>query len=120
MITASCHCGNVQIEVDVKPDSLTECNCSVCRRSGAVWAYYTFDQARVLTAPEHMSAYLWNDRVIEFYHCNHCGCLTHYEDVEKNPENRIAVNARMMAPEEIKDIRIRKFDGAVSWKLLDE
>lgn len=119
MITATCHCGNVRIEVDVKPDSLTECNCSICSRYGAKWAYYTRQHARVLSAPEHMSAYLWNDRVIKFYHCNNCGCMTHYEDVEKKLDSRIAVNARMMPPEEIEGVRVRKFDGALSWKFLE-
>ena len=119
MLLASCHCGRVRIELDEKPDSLTECNCSICHRYGARWAYYTRRKARVLSAPEDMTAYLWNDRVIEFYHCNHCGCLTHYESVEKNPDGRVAVNARMLPPQEIEGVRIRQFDGAVSWKFLD-
>lgn len=120
MISATCHCGKVRIEVDEKPGSLTECNCSICHRYGAMWAYYTRRQARVISTPQLMTAYLWNDRVIEFYHCNNCGCLTHYEDVEKNPDSRLAVNARMMTPGELAGIRIRKFDGALTWKYLDE
>lgn len=66
-----------------------------------------------------MNAYIWNDRVIEFYHCTNCGCLTHYEDVEKNPGSRLAVNARMFPPEEIADIPVRHFDGAGTWEFLD-
>lgn len=120
MISAACHCGRVQIEVDSKPASLTECNCSICRRYGTLWAYYTRSQARILSAPEHLTAYLWSDRVIEFYHCKNCGCMTHYESIEKNPDSRLVVNARMMPPEEIEGIRVRKFDGALSWNYLEE
>jgi hypothetical protein len=65
------------------------------------------------------TAYLWNDRVIEFYHCNECGCVTHYESVEKSPRSRVAVNARMLSPAEIAGARIRTFDGAKTWKYLD-
>ena len=40
MLTASCHCGAVQVCVPRKPRSLTNCNCSICRRYGVLWAYY--------------------------------------------------------------------------------
>ena len=67
-----------------------------------------------------MSAYTWGDKSIEFYHCKSCGCLTHYESVDKSEGSRIAVNARMMGPEDIRDIRLRTFDGADTWKFLDD
>ena len=38
-LTASCHCGAVRIEVQRAPRTLTGCNCSVCRRHGALWAH---------------------------------------------------------------------------------
>jgi hypothetical protein len=119
MVTASCHCGAVEIEVDSLPETLTQCTCSICRRYGALWAYRTRTTARVTSKPEAEAAYIWNDRVIEFYHCNTCGCMTRYEDVEKSADSRIAVNARMMPPEAIAGLRVRTFDGAETWKYLD-
>ena len=41
MIRASCHCGAVVMEADSQPRSVTACNCSICRRYAALWAYYT-------------------------------------------------------------------------------
>jgi hypothetical protein len=32
----------------------------------------------------------------------------------------MAVNARSIAPIELQDIRIKKFDGADTWKYLDD
>ena len=119
MIRASCHCGAVQIEVDALPETLTQCTCSICRRYGALWAYRTRETARVLSAREVETAYLWNDRVIEFCHCNSCGCMTRYESVEKHRDSRIAVNARMLSPDAIAGLRVRTFDGAETWKYLD-
>jgi hypothetical protein len=63
--------------------------------------------------------YVWGDRSIEFYFCNTCGCLTHYESVEKSDDSRIAVNARMLSPTDIGDAKIKTFDGADTWKYLD-
>ena len=66
-----------------------------------------------------VAAYVWDDKVIEFYHCRHCGCCTHYESVEKNDDSRFAINARCFAPEELAPLRVRHFDGADTWKYLD-
>ena len=39
MVKGACHCGAVTIELRHAPQSLTECNCSICRRYGAHRAY---------------------------------------------------------------------------------
>lgn len=102
-----------------KPGSLTECNCSICRRLSGLWAYYRRDEVRVACAPGALSAYVWGDRCIEFYHCTTCGCTTHYESVEKLPDSRVAVNVRGAEPADIEGIPIRRFDGAATWKYID-
>ena len=47
-VSASCHCGSVRLEVDTPPSEVTECNCSICRRYGVLWAYYPPYQVRML------------------------------------------------------------------------
>ena len=116
MLSASCHCGAVRLEINRKPRSVTECTCSICHRYGARWAYYTRKSVRVINTDDALVAYLWGDKTIEFYHCKHCGCVTHYESIEKDDDSRIAVNARTMLPVDIADVPVRTFDGASSWK----
>lgn len=101
------------------PDTLTQCTCSICRRVGALWAHRTRSTARVISGAGVETSYVWNDKLIEFYHCNTCGCTTRYESVDKSGDGRIAVNARMIPPDEIAGIRVRTFDGADTWKYLD-
>ena len=120
MLHASCHCGAVRIEVQTKPRSVTQCTCSICHRYGAQWAYCTRSTASVSWKPGAVSMYRWGDKQLEFYHCKHCGCLTHYESVQKKEDSRIAINARMMSPSDIGDVRIRTFDGADTWKYLPD
>jgi len=110
----------VQIEIIDMPQSLTQCTCSICRRYAARWAYCTRDTASVSCDPDSICAYNWGDRSIEFYFCRNCGCLTHYESVEKLDDSRIAVNARMMSPADTADLKLRTYDGAETWKYLDE
>jgi hypothetical protein len=119
MLIATCHCGAVEIEMDDTPESVTQCTCSVCRRYAALWAFYTRSTARLTAGSENIVPYCWNDRVIEFFHCKVCGCLTHYEGIEKTPDERFAVNFRMLDRADIEGIKINTFDGADTWKILD-
>jgi len=119
MFTATCHCQAVRLEVAELPSTVTECNCSICRRYGALWAYYSRDQVRLDEKGSSLSGYSWGDRTIEFRHCRHCGCLTHYESVDKHAHSRIAVNARMLPPDDLASLAVRHFDGASSWKYVD-
>ena len=107
MIEATCHCGAVKIEVETAPAQVTSCNCSICRRTGVLCAYYTLGQARISGQTD---TYQWGDRDITFHRCKTCGCQTHWSpniDID-----RMGVNARLMAPEIVGAATVRKFDGA--------
>jgi len=116
MIHASCHCGAVTLEIDDAPREVTDCNCSICRRYGVLWAYYAPRQVRVGGAATDV--YSWDDRAIEFHRCRTCGCVSHWSSINPLGE-RMGVNARLMDPEVLKPLRVRHLDGAVSEKYLD-
>ena len=123
MYTASCHCGAITVELQRKPRKMTQCNCSVCRRYGALWAYFQRKSIRVLAYDGQLEAYSWRNERIEFYRCVTCGCVTHYERTNKRPDgsDMAAVNLRNIDdPKIVADIPIRLLDGAASWKVLDE
>jgi hypothetical protein len=46
-VSALCHCGSIRLEVDAPPSEVTECNCSLCRRYGVLWAYCPPRQVRM-------------------------------------------------------------------------
>jgi len=116
-IDASCHCGDVHLEIDAAPESLTDCNCSICRRYGVLWAYYSPKEVRIVPPAGATDIYMWGDRTIEFHRCKICGCLTHWAPVDKHLD-RMGVNARLMDPSILRPLRIRKLDGAVTGKYL--
>ena len=119
MITASCHCGAVRFEIADAPAEVTDCNCSVCRRYGTLWAYYRSDQVRLLGPAEATFAYSWDDRSLEFHHCRTCGCTTHWRGIIPARADRMGVNARLMEPEVLAAARVRRLDGAVTETYLD-
>jgi len=117
MIEVTCHCGAVRIEVETPPETVTSCNCSICRRYGVLWAYYSPKQVRIV--PGLTDIYMWDDRSIEFHRCRTCGCVTHWASVDRT-RDRMGVNARLMAPEVLARARVRQLDGAVTEKYIDE
>jgi hypothetical protein len=119
MLTATCHCGAVRVEVPSPPPALTSCNCSICRRIGGLWAYYPVDQVRVAGHPEHTHGYVWGDKTLRTIRCSHCGCVTHWEPLAPEAGAKMGVNARNFDPEVIAGVRVRRFDGADTWTYLD-
>ena len=113
-LSGACHCGAVKLEALRKPRQLTDCNCSVCRRYGALWAYFSATTARVRCARGATRAYRKRPGGIAFHHCVRCGGLTHYV-----AGRRLALNARMLAPADLADVRVRRLDGAKSWRVLE-
>ena len=117
MVVASCHCGKVSLELAAAPEQVTQCNCSICRRYGTLCAYYHPAQVRVSGATD---TYMWGEKQIAFHRCPDCGCVTHWTPVDPGiPQDRWGVNARMLAPELLAQARVRRFDGADTWKFLD-
>src|SRR5262245_9301700 len=97
MIEASCHCGEVKFAVDAAPAEVNDCSCSICRRYGALWAYYHPSDVHLL-AESATNTYMWGDRTIEFHRCRSCGCITYWRAVNRD-FGWMGVNARMMLPE---------------------
>ena len=118
-LTASCHCGAVRIEVPRAPDELTSCNCSICRRYGTLWAYYPAGEVLVAAGADHINEYQWGERRLRFVRCRQCGCVMHWERTRPKPDSKVGVNARNLEPEALEGVRVRRLDGASTWKYLD-
>ena len=71
--SGSCHCGTVRFEVRTTLSPATRCNCSLCRRKGAVMANVTAGDFRLLAGADALSLYQWNTKVAKHYFCRHCG-----------------------------------------------
>lgn len=119
MLTGTCHCGAVRIEIPRRPRTLTNCNCSICRRYGTLWAYYRQSEVRVLGDPGSTQGYVWGRNVLRFVRCTTCGCVTHWERVEPKEGGRVGVNARNFEPEALGPVRIKLLDAASDWEGLE-
>jgi hypothetical protein len=124
MIRAACHCGAVRFEIAEPPSWVLDCNCTLCRRYGALWSYYHPPDHAKLTSkpdPEATETYEWGDRGLAFHRCKTCGCVSH---VAVAADGFIfIVNARMMAGLDPAKVTVRRMDNSHSgffWTRADE
>lgn len=106
-----CHCGRVRFEVDAPAElELSECNCSICRRTGYLHLIVPRSQFRVLAGREDLTSYRFNTRTAQHLFCATCGIKAFY--VPRSHPDGISVNARCLEPETAASQRVTSFDGA--------
>ena len=88
----ACHCGEVRISVASAPSQVLDCRCSICRRYGALWAYYPLNEV-TMTGPTDV--YVWGDGMLQFHRCVRCGCMVAWMPSDDDP-TRCGINARML------------------------
>ena len=119
MLSATCHCGAIRIEIPHAPEQVTNCNCSICRRLGGLWAYYKVGTVKVTGHPEHTQEYIQGDKTLRTVRCKYCGCTTHWEPLDPQQHTQLGVNIRNFDPLILGQVRIRLLDGADTWKTVE-
>ena len=131
-LIATCHCGATKIELPGPPAEGTECNCTFCRRAGAVWAYYNPGELRFISR-EQERLYSTNPEVHQHYFCGKCGTQTWGEspdwaslynndgtpksgDATAIPTaHKLSLNLKLIGELDLATIDIVKVDGRNSW-----
>lgn len=115
-MTLTCLCGQARVETAKTPDYLNECNCTLCSKSGAVWAYYDPAEIRVSGTTIGYSRADKDDPGAEIRFCPTCGATTHFvlteSAVAKFGGNKVAgVNMRLADERELAGVELRYPDG---------
>jgi hypothetical protein len=108
----SCHCGAVRWRFDGVPTSATSCNCSICRRHGALWAYGFEGEA--ISVSGETGTYVWNNKALAFHFCARCACVVAWLATSRGEDGRLygAVNLRLaVEPEAVAAVPIVHHDG---------
>ena len=77
----TCHCGEVELELSL-PDGLVElrrCDCSLCKRRGAIAASVDLDGIRIIKGEDALTLYQFNTKTAKHFFCKHCGIYTHHQ-----------------------------------------
>jgi hypothetical protein len=107
----SCHCGAVQFEVRTPLESAGRCNCSLCRRKGALMSpLIEREDLTILAGEDSLTLYQFNTRVAKHYFCKHCGIYP-FHQTRKDPK-RWRVNLGCLEGVDVYALEASVADGA--------
>ncbi len=77
----SCHCGAIVFEVKLQNglEDPRRCNCSMCRRRGAIVASVELANLKIIQGEESLSLYQFNTNTAKHFFCSKCGIYTHHK-----------------------------------------
>lgn len=118
MLEGRCHCEALSWSLTGDPGSVTSCNCTLCRRYGALWAY-DYENERIGTSgPSSTYKRVGKDEPsLEIHFCPPCGCVACWRglQVDADGRRRIAVKIRLAEPDAVAHLLIDHFDGLVKF-----
>lgn len=94
--TGRCHCGAVVLEVALSDGLATarRCDCSYCRRRGAIAVSAPLDGVRVVQGADRLTLYQFGTMTARHWFCSVCGIYTHHQR-RSNP-NQFGVNVAIL------------------------
>ncbi len=113
-LIGTCHCGAAHWTLEGDPGPVTACNCTLCRRYGALWAYdYENERIRIVGPTVAYTRIGKADPALEMRFCATCGCVLCWRGLrlEEDGRRRMAVNVRLAPPESVAALPIDHFDG---------
>ena len=115
MLNISCLCGQVRVKIPKLPNFINECNCTLCSKSGAQWAYFNLSEVRIEGATKGYSREDKEDPAAEIQFCANCGSTTHFiltaSAISKFGNSQMGVNMRLADEKDLAGIELRYPDG---------
>jgi hypothetical protein len=114
MLIGTCHCGACSWSLDGDPGSITACNCTLCVRYGALWAYdYEGERISISGDTSVYTRVGKADPALEIHFCSICGCVLCWRGLrlEEGGRRRLAVNVRLAPFASVAHLMIDRFDG---------
>ena len=108
--SGTCHCGRVKFEVDADIDHVRVCDCSICRRRGALLHRVDEGDLRILTPLADLTLYQWNTRTAKDYFCPVCGILPFRRP--RTAPDKWSVNVRCLDGVDLAAIPVKYVHGS--------
>jgi hypothetical protein len=88
----TCHCGSVELHIRLKDglNTMRRCDCSYCRRRGAIAASVLLNDLQIAKGAENLTLYQFGTMTAKHWFCRTCGIYTHHQR-RSNP-NEYGVN----------------------------
>lgn len=113
-LAGSCHCGRARITLPARPDTICQCNCTLCAKTGFQGVYFPSEALKIEGEFDRYVRSDSNPAMMALHRCRHCGVATHWTPLTEPPHERMGVNARLFEPGVLNGVPLREVDGR-SW-----
>ena len=76
----TCHCKAIEVDINVSGnlDKTIRCNCSLCKRKGAIMSMVKNEDFKIVKGEDKLKLYQFHTKVAKHYFCSVCGIYTHH------------------------------------------
>ena len=109
--TGGCHCGRVRYEAASALAQVIDCNCSICMKRGALWAFVKAPQFNLLQGEDALTDYQFNKKNLHHLFCQSCGIGSFSRGLAPNGEATFAINVNCLDDIDVAKLKLTPFDG---------
>ena len=109
--TGGCHCGEVRFEVKADLSQTITCNCSICSKTGAIYAFSPAANFKLVSGDDNLTDYQFNKKVIHHVFCTTCGVRSFGRGTMPDGTETVAINARCLDGVDISTLTPAPYDG---------
>ena len=110
--SGSCHCGAVKYDVEMDPEQLITCNCSICLKKGIRMAFAASDQFNLIQGQDHLSDYQFGKHSIHHLFCKTCGIGSFSKGKQPGGPEMVCINVNCLENADFSKLPVMEYDGA--------
>ena len=109
--SGGCHCGQVRFDVTADLSKVYSCNCSICLKRGALWAFVSPESFALRSGAEALVDYQFNKKLIHHLFCRQCGVGSFSRGIARSGRNVVTVNVRCLDGVDLSALTLTPVDG---------
>lgn len=109
--SGSCHCGAVAFDVEMDVSGALKCNCSICHRLGAVWAFAPRTSFKLKAGDAKLGDYQFGKKSLHHRFCTSCGNEAFAEGKMPDGTPTVGINLRCIEAIDIDKLSPKMWDG---------
>jgi len=109
--TGGCHCGQVRFDVTADLSQVLDCNCSICRKRGALWTFVPADKFALRAGEETLTDYQFGKKKLHHLFCQACGVGSFSRGLAPNGDETFAINVNCLDDVDVSTLKLTPFNG---------
>ena len=109
--SGACHCGAVAYDVELDLANTLKCNCSICSKIGAVWAFAPMAKFTLKSGAGKQGDYQFGKKHLHHRFCPSCGVESYAEGAMPDGTPTVGINLRCVEGVDVDELSPRRHDG---------